>query len=218
MGAVAGLCSRALLLDHGRLELDGPTGPVIGRYLSTAASRDGRVAWPGGGAAPGNDRVRLVAVGIESGGVVTGDVEIDREIRVLIDFENLAPGLHLSTSIHLLDKVGVEVLATANLPSANLVQDEWFGRAFPAGRFRAMCVIPGNFLNDGAYSIRVALCSDVSRIEFVTEEIIGFVVHDSGEMRKEYTGHWLGVVRPRLAWHTAPLDPVPPSSVSPSQP
>ena len=34
------------------------------------------------------------------------------------------------------------------------------------------------------------------------EEAVSFVVHDSGAMRQEYTGGWLGVVRPRLNWTT----------------
>jgi lipopolysaccharide transport system ATP-binding protein len=185
--------------------MDGITDEVINSYISVNNTSSGSVSWHLPNAAPGNKRVRLLAVSIESDGRVSGDVSIDQDVRIQIDFANLVPGLKLSTSIHLLDKVGTEVLASANFPSANLGRDEWYGRPFPSGSYRATCVIPRDFLNEGHYSIRVALLSDASRIEFLTQEIIGFTIHDSGEMRREYSGHWLGVVRPRLAWTTVPL-------------
>ncbi len=206
MAAVAKLCTRALLLVKGQVDRDGDAGEIISRYVRTAESQDGQLRWDDPSTAPGNDRVRLHAVRIESNGEIAGDVEIDKEIRVSIEFWNHAPNLRISASIHLLDKMGIEVLATANMTSANLIKDDWFGRPFPVGLYRSTCVIPANFLNDGHYSIRVALCSDVTHIELLTSEIIGFVVHDNGEMRKEYSGYWLGVVRPKLAWQTERLE------------
>lgn len=34
-----------------------------------------------------------------------------------------------------------------------------------------------------------------------------FRVHDTGEMRQELYGYWIGVVRPQLAWHTVCIGP-----------
>ena len=36
----------------------------------------------------------------------------------------------------------------------------------------------------------------------VKEKVISFNVIDTGGMRKEYSGPWVGIVRPRLAWST----------------
>ena len=52
------------------------------------------------------------------------------------------------------------------------------------------------------YSINVFVLSDVVNTEANAEEIITFNIHDTGEMRKEYSGGWIGVVRPKLAWQT----------------
>ena len=65
-----------------------------------------------------------------------------------------------------------------------------------------MCTLPGNFLNEGLYSINIIVLSDVYNTELFEREVISFTVNDTGAMRKEYGGHWLGVVRPRLAWQT----------------
>jgi len=39
----------------------------------------------------------------------------------------------------------------------------------------------------------------------VIKDILSFTVQDTGIMRKEYTGKWIGAVRPRLDWHTVQL-------------
>jgi lipopolysaccharide transport system ATP-binding protein len=216
MGALANLCSRAVLLVKGRMEREGPSDQVVSHYISGLNTQAGQIRWQDAADAPGNEKVRLHAVQIQSGGETVGEVRIDEDTAVVIDFWNLAEGLKISTSIHLLDKAGVEVLASANYPSANLIHDAWFGRPHPAGLFRTVCTIPGNFLNEGYYSIRVALLSDVSRIELLTQEIVGFTVHEGGEMRREFVGPWLGVVRPKLAWRTEPLGNGTPNATSQS--
>ena len=63
----------------------------------------------------------------------------------------------------------------------------------------------GNFLNEGRYSINVVVLSNVTTMEVIERNAIAFDVHDSGSMRREYTGEWLGVVRPRLQWRTTQL-------------
>ena len=44
--------------------------------------------------------------------------------------------------------------------------------------------------------------TDVVNIHARADEVVSFSVHETGEMRKEYTGVWIGVVRPKLEWHT----------------
>jgi len=202
MSAVSTLCTRVLLLEHGCTIQEGSPPIVIGGYMQSGCMIHGEVRWESPAEAPGNHKVRIHAVRIVFGGVATAHVLIDKDFLIVMDYWNLSPGLHLHSSFHLLNGAGVEVLATSNLPSANLHRDSWVGKPFPVGMFRSTCTIPGNFLNDGKYSIRAALCSDFARVEILTDEIIDFEVHETGEMRREYVGYWLGVVRPKLAWQT----------------
>ena len=206
MAAVANLCSQGVLLSKGKMLEMNSAGVIIQRYLQVAGSSLGEVIWPDLKKAPGNERIRLRAVRVKVNDLTTAEVAIDQDFRIEVDYRNMAPGLLLNASFHLLDKMGTEVLATANLPSANLGHDDWFGKPFPGGLFRSVCTMPGNFLNEGAYSLRVAICSGISTIELLTEEILGFQVHDTGSMRKEYGGGWIGVVRPKLAWQTEQLE------------
>ncbi|HEY5040981.1 MAG TPA: ABC transporter ATP-binding protein [Verrucomicrobiae bacterium] len=205
MAAVNKLCLRAIMLNGGRVIRDGEISQVVNHYLNSGLEKSGELIWPQPEEAPGNERVRLKAVRIISEAKVTADVMLDQDCHIEIDYVNYATDLPLAVSIHLLDRMGVEVLASANFHSANLIRDAWFGKGFPKGVFRTVCTIPANFLNEGRYSIRVALVSNISTLELLTGEIIGFNTHDTGEMRKEYTGYWLGVVKPKLAWQTERL-------------
>jgi len=39
----------------------------------------------------------------------------------------------------------------------------------------------------------------------LVRDVLAFMVQDTGVMRDEYKGPWLGAVRPRLHWHTTQL-------------
>ena len=202
LGALANLCSTALLFSQGRLVANGPSREVLNQYIQSGNERSGVVSWSEEEAAPSSPVVRLCAVRILSKGEITGDVGIDEPVEVQVDFLNRQPGAMLSTSIHLVDNMGGNVLSSANFPSASLSPDEWFGRPYPEGLFRTTCTIPANFLNEGLYGINVVILNQVRRQEILARQVIQFTVHDTGEMRAEWTGKWIGVVRPRLAWRT----------------
>ena len=129
-------------------------------------------------------------------------MDLQEEVRIEIDYWNFVPETYLATSIHLLDKMGVVALASSNMHSASLTRDEWFGKPHPTGLFRSTCTLPGDFLNEGLYTISAFVLANVNRIEASAREAVSFMVHDTGSMRKEFGGTWIGVVRPRLAWQT----------------
>ncbi len=202
LGILANLCPRAILLSQGRIIADGPSREVITRYLQDGAEASGECVWDDSSDAPGNERVRLRAVRIVSGQQTSADVGIEDPIQIEAEFWNLKPKQELSTGIQLLDGMGVEVLSSANFPSASLTRDEWFDKPYPVGLFRATCTLPGNFLNEGLYSVNVLVFNRISQIELSAREIIRFHVHDTGVLGAEGRVQWGGVVRPRLAWQT----------------
>ncbi len=208
LGSVANLCSRAVLLVEGRLRSDGSSDEVIANYIRIGSHSTGQREWDDLHDAPGSDSVRLHSVRIISEGQVTAEVSIDEDVQIEIEFWNFKEGARISTSIHLLDKMGVPVLASANMTSANLRTDEWFGRPYPRGLYRTVCTIPGNFLNEGLYSINAIVLTDVTNKEAFANEVVSFTVHDNGTMRREFSGVWIGVVRPKLTWQTGYAGPL----------
>lgn len=208
LGALANLCPRAILLVDGKNYKDGLSGEVIAEYIAIGREDQGQRIWRDWKAAPGNEKVRVHAVKLVSGSQVTSDVDIQEDVHIEVEFWNFKPEANISTSVHLLDKMGVPVLATANMQSVNLTIDRWFGKPHPAGCYRTTCTIPGNFLNDGRYSVDVIILTDVTNIEVFAKEVVSFTVHDTGAMRKEFGGTWIGVVRPKLAWQTEYVSPL----------
>lgn len=209
MGAINRLCPRTLFLSDGRIAEDGPTSQVIADYLRSAVGQDGERTWDDPETAPGNDRVRVSAVRVRSGGHVASTVDIDQDIVIDVDYWIREPGRkNLCASVHLFDSVGNVVLMTASTPGANAVDEEWFDRPRPVGLYRSELTIPANFLNDGRYYVSVYIASFGPEIaEAHVPEALAFDVLDTGVMREAGgASTWPGAVRPRLPWRTELLD------------
>lgn len=205
---IANLCRRALLLDGGRLLADGPATEVVERYLAATASVGGEVVWPDPNSAPGNELVRLHAVRVRQEGFLgtTADVDIARDIDIEIEYDNLREGELLYAALWLKDHIATPVLSTSSRHPVSLTLDPWDGKPHPVGRYRSVCRIPGNFLNEGRYSITAIVGRGLAETQVLREDVLSFHVHDTGEMRGQYFGHWLGVVRPKLPWSTEKIE------------
>jgi lipopolysaccharide transport system ATP-binding protein len=205
MGSIANLCPKTILLEHGQVAMVGDTRDVISKYINSGADKGGEVTWDNPETAPGNENVRLKAVRIRSNGSVTRNVLIDEDIHIEIDYWNLKEGASLFSRMNLRDKVGSYVLSSVSRPSANLVVDPWYDKKRPKGIFRSTCTIPANFLNNDIYSIDVGV-SEGKKIHAWLDYVLSFYVHETGAMQKEQAARsWVGVVRPRLKWHTEHL-------------
>lgn len=212
MGALTALCPRSIWLNKGKLMMDGPTGEVIREYVKTNAVNKGEVCWEDIETAPGSEKTKLHRVRVISDNEVTADVDIQKDITLEFEFWNLKPGEKVTTGIYLINGLGVDVLTSANLPSANLTVDEWYDTPHPVGLFRTRCTIPGNFLNDGRYTVDVSMTTNLSHLQVHMKNVITFNVYESGGMSKEYMGAWRGAVRPRLAWQTEQIGELEPTS------
>lgn len=208
LGALSALCPRSILLDHGNKVMDDATHKVVDAYMQNGNQQGGERHWDDPQTAPGNEKVRLHSVQVICNDQVTTEVDIQKDVLLQFEFWNFKAEEPIAVSMHLFDSTGVMVFGTANLPSANLIEDDWSGKPFPPGLFRSTCTIPGNFLNTGRYSISFFVHSNITHIEAAALHVIAFEVYETGGMRKEYIGSgWKGVIRPRLAWQTEYLNP-----------
>jgi lipopolysaccharide transport system ATP-binding protein len=206
MGSITNLCPVTLWLDSGNIKSIGESKEIISQYVTNATFFGGEVSWANIDIAPGNENVRLKAVRIKSNGDTTADVMIDKEIRIEVDYWNLKDGAILASNFHLRDKMDNFVLASINMPSACLSADPWAEKPRHKGLFRTICIIPANFLNSENYSFDIGILNGRQDWQIWEKNILTFSVHESGEMKKEYMGSWIGVVRPKLSWSTIPLD------------
>lgn len=207
LAAVANLCKRAILMQDGRVVGDGAPDKIIDQYLSDMRSGDGRRTWADDESAPASAEVRLQSITVTGNGNDTSasEVDIDQEIVISVDYRVLVPNTTLAIQIQIKDETGTFVFWSANAPSMNVAPDDWFGKPHPCGTYRSQCRIPANFLNDTRYFVSVLIGPEVGVAWIREDSALSFLVHDTGAMRREYTGPWIGpVVRPKLEWKTQP--------------
>ncbi len=208
MPAVTRLCPRSILLDHGRVLMDGASHEVVAAYLrsglGTTAARD----WPDLRRAPGNHVARLRAVRVRShDGAVSPALDIRMPVGIELEFVVLEAGHTLAANIHVFNEEGVYVFVS------NEVDSEWYRKQRPTGAYRATAWIPGNLLSEGTFVVGAALSTlDPVTVHFYERDAVAFQVIDSfagDSARGDYGGPFPGVVRPMLRWETAftPLTP-----------
>jgi lipopolysaccharide transport system ATP-binding protein len=201
MSAITRLCERTILLDEGKVLVDGPSSQVVGTYLSLGLGTTATREWPDLAKAPGDDAVRLCAVRVRTeDDQIADSVDIRRPVGIEMEFEVLEPGHVLLPHFKLFNQTGVEAFNSLDL------DPDWRGRPRPAGRYISIGWIPGNFLAEGMMSIGVAMITLHPRIShFVKLDVVAFQVVDSTDgdsARGDYGGGLAGVVRPLLKWTT----------------
>ncbi|MGD9973842.1 MAG: ABC transporter ATP-binding protein [Desulfatirhabdiaceae bacterium] len=205
--SISNLCSRAILMNKGKIEIDGVTTDVVRDYIfSVGKEAKGEARWDIPEFAPGDEKVRLHSIQVLSpDGIITDSLSIDQEIVIKISYWNLKENNTYCLNINLKDQDGSWVLTTLNVPSANIEVDPWFNRPQPIGLFESSCRIPGNFLNNHTYSLYLAIVQygrGYAMPSVRVEDVISFTVYDNGSMTKEYNSVWHGPVRPILFWRT----------------
>ena len=205
--AVRALCRRAILLEHGRVVLDGPVHDVVDAYLRTVdevAGDTAEVQWPFE-RAPGDEATRLLAVRVRNAqGLVSFQQYLDEPITLEMEFSVHRPGLEINTSFHLYNQQDVCLFATADFHRPG-----WEARSMHPGRYRAACQIPANFLNEGLHRVSAMVVQQRTYFPARRDKVVSFVVHDRGTLRHGYAGVWIGAVRPVLPWVVEPIGGVP---------
>ena len=197
--AISQLCDRTILMDTGRVVMDGPSGDVVAQYLQTSAGAGSSRTWDDVDGAPGDDLVRLRSVRIvDRDGKTVDYVDAREPVGVEIGFRVLRDGPAVLPKFKL--------VAEGRIAFNAMDVDERWHDPSPPGEYLATAWIPGNFLNEGLMSIDAAVCSlRAPKLHHHASfhEAVSFHVQDPGEgdsARGTFMGQWRGVVRPKLEW------------------
>lgn len=203
MQAVTRLSSRCVLLERGRVRLDGPSTRVASAYMSSGVGATSIREWPELSDAPGDDVVRLCAVRVRSeDGDLVDTVDIRRPVGIELEYEVLAPGHVFHPHFGLRNEDGVMLFVAQD------VDRTWRRRRRPPGRYISTGWIPGNLLAEGAVSILVVLMTlEPEHAHAIVPDAVLFRVVDDlsapDTARGDYPRPIPGVVRPLLRWTTA---------------
>jgi lipopolysaccharide transport system ATP-binding protein len=215
MQAVTRLASRCVLLEAGRVRLDGPSHRVAAAYLSSGYGTTAARTWTSQAQAPGDEVVRLYAVRVRSsGGEEIDTIDIRHTLGVELEYEVLESGHVFHPHFSVRNEDGVLLFIAQDVDPA------WRGRPRPIGRYRSTGWIPGNLLAEGAFSVSAMLMTlGPERLHAAVNDAVLFRIVDElsapDTARGDYPRPIPGVMRPLLRWTTAHTTPGPASPTRP---
>jgi lipopolysaccharide transport system ATP-binding protein len=187
MTAIQSLCSQAVLLENGGLKSSGKTKEIISKYLEENNIKKLEQVWDEL-SMPGNEFISVKSVKIitQNG---TSYIDVTTSLQIVVDFVSHINDQQINLSMVLKDIKG-EPIFNDSTPSRKLNK----------GVHRAIIHIPGNFLNDGIYTIDNYFVKDSSSAVFTQNEPVVFEVNDTIRPNSGWYGKWIGAVRPKFNW------------------
>jgi lipopolysaccharide transport system ATP-binding protein len=201
MPAVGRLCDRTILLDEGKISLDGPTQQVISKYLIAGRTASGIREWKDASSAPAGEIARLHAVRVRTiDGRIGDSVDIRQPVKLEMEYEVLREGYVLLAFFNVFNDTGIHVLELVDLDPT------WRRRPRSTGRYEVTVSIPGNLLSEGQLFVSAGVTTLAPCIlQFNERDVLAFQVFDSLEgdsARGDWAGTMRSVVRPLLPWNT----------------
>lgn len=203
MSMITALCKRGVVLRNGRIAFDGAVEDAVINYQSATSTHGNGFDAKALGIHAGDDRSSLRRVWLEDcHGSSKQSFDIDEAIRIKMEFE-----LHRDdipwpyVNFHLFDASGKHLCVTSG---KNYPVD---GETSEIGVYIAECIIPGNFLNTGNFTIgAAATCIDRGvnvcfwQADAVTFQITEDMMRTLQGSRNGFAGSIPGPIRPTFEW------------------
>jgi lipopolysaccharide transport system ATP-binding protein len=198
MNYISSICTKCILLDHGRIKEAGSANQVIGSYITQIEQRSSHYIWPETDR-PGNDIVKLESVRIVDEYFNTAvNLKVTEKVGIEMNYEVLKENHILWLGHNVYNQFGVNVFDTHN------VNSPYYTTPHLKGRYTSVVWIPANLLNSGTYYIGSAIFNHAENfIHFHEKDIVLFKVYDVPDQttaKGSTGGDFPGVIRPLLDW------------------
>jgi lipopolysaccharide transport system ATP-binding protein len=202
MAAVSKLCQQCILLDGGRLKQFGPTDEIIPHYLKGGKQTDGIRVWDEAVKSTFDPRLRIRAVRIKApDGTFTGHVDISKPVTIEVEYRILETLPKFRFGLRFFTADGTIAFSTSDS-----ISHSYDTKSSAAGLYFTRCIIPGNLLNEGVYSLTISADVAFKQMLFLEEGAISFCVEQTGGLQTRYQEKWPGAVSPLLEWRTEAAD------------
>ena len=207
MAAIRNLCPRTLLVNAGRIIVDGDTNFAIAKYLERdliegAVVCGERLAEMAEGTLHRDNppiRFKEVAV-VDQAWVPRNTFRSDEAINVSVVYECLTVVTDLHVIVRIVDAENTPIIASQNVDDSDSL--EWY-RQEP-GVYRSSCTLPANMLGERKFYLTVQLnCRRGENLYL--NRVLSFDVEFSGYNNIQLQRRGDAWIRPQLSWSTESL-------------
>lgn len=201
MESISRLCKRVIVLKEGKVVIDADAHTAIDRYLRSDHRTIGSRTWDNPLAAPGDESVRLLSIGLESAdGDSKDSFELQDGIVVKARLLVLDETIPLIPFLYLYNESGEVLFSTTDK----------LNEKYPKGEYEKKIIIPKNLLVAGIYRIGFFVWTKViKKIKHIHEDsLLTFKVYEGPvpSVTPFYTSTYNGIIRPKLEWETIPAN------------
>lgn len=189
MAAVKSLCTRGIILEHGKVVFEGGIENAVSYYLGGDAEAINLKTF-------GKDYdfpvFKLNEISLKNEGRNSDDVLLENELIILstkLEIKTQDPERYHLT-YHLYNEMGEAMFSFSNSGSTSL----------KSGQNTISCNFSKSFFQSGQYFLSLFIVEDSKQPIFVENDIISFTVVDSGRELGTYMGREPGYIRPQFEW------------------
>lgn len=190
MGAVKSLCTRGIVMEHGKVVLDNDIDRAVSYYLAgNDAERSNSKKFN-----INNEIFNLKEIGFQNKGKNFDDPLVENEeielFTNIVFHTNEAYRYHIT--YHLYNEQGESLFSFYN-SSSNII--------LKSGENSLKCIFPANFFQSGNFSLAIFIVEDKRQSVFNENDIIHFTIVDGGRDLGVYMGREPGFIRPQFEWY-----------------
>lgn len=199
MSAIKTLCSRAIGLKNGNINLSGDVVEVVDSYFESGTSNILKKTWQPNEAI-GDDIVRLYSARLtDSNHNDIDHVDFYEGARIEIIYRVLKEGFTSIPNFHFFK----------NDEAIFIISEDKSKSPKNHGLYKSSVILPPHFLNEGKFSVGIAVTSyPLQVVNFYENPCLTFEVieHDLSNRKFPYTGSVPGFIRPELDWKTEMIE------------
>ena len=190
MAAVKSICTRCVVLQNGKLVFNGDTNTAVQQYLSGFKKAANHREWkPNEIQHPEFDLKEAYIQGV--GKQLQDAVEITEPLELCITLTNKTGNHRIDTTFHFKDGNGDKIFAVSS-SSLETIPEK--------GEITYRCEIPGNFFNNGTFSMDLYVVKDRKASMYTEPDILEFTLVNKAVELGRYMGEEPGALRPVFPW------------------
>jgi lipopolysaccharide transport system ATP-binding protein len=199
MGAIMQLCSRVVLLDHGRMELDGDSASIVSAYLRKHIGSDHSVTYP---VDPAKD-MQILAMSITAAdGQPIGTQPHNQPLWINITYRIVKWTKGTYVCLDVFNESDTRILWSSDTASTEEMMADR-----PPGTYQARVAIPGNILAPGRYAFTAAMYAPGRTAAFdAREKVVTVDIIDGGTLLSHFGYRWHAATTIPLSWQVEKLE------------